>query len=110
MDVQFILKDKYRLAVLEELSGEDRSAEDISKRTHMPDRAIDLAVRDLMSEELIGGPTSSLHLTDKGRDMLQNVKNLEKLPGPEDEGAYSRTPPTFKGKDERTDPAYQGKN
>ena len=49
-DLQFILKDKFRLAVIEDLSNGEMSADRIAKRNHLPASAVDRAIRDLKAE------------------------------------------------------------
>jgi DNA-binding IscR family transcriptional regulator len=58
MDIQYILKDKFRLAVIEDLSGGELSSDRIAKRNHMPAPAIERAIRELRAEEIIGGTDS----------------------------------------------------
>lgn len=78
MDVQFIIKDKYRRAVLEDLSNGEQGADRIAKRNHLPSIGVDRAVRELRAEELVGGPEEDLYLTEQGKALLTELRGMER--------------------------------
>lgn len=109
MDIQYILKDKFRLAVMEELSGGEASAERIAKRNHMPTLAIDRAIRELRAEEIIGGTEAQLYLTEVGKEMLREVRSMDQASAVDNDGkARSRPPSQLKGEDNRRRKENQG--
>jgi predicted transcriptional regulator len=109
MDLQFVLKDKFRLAVIEDLSGGEQSIERITKKNHLPAPAVDRAVRELMAEDIVGGPGSSLYLTDKGKEMLARIKGMEHISGGgADPKARSRIPDRLGPEDSRKRKENQG--
>jgi len=109
MDLQSIMKDKYSLAVIESLSNGEASSDHIAKKNHMPSLAIDRAVNHLMAEGFIGGPSTKLNLTDKGRDMLKEIRELERSPsGVGDARARSRIPDRLGPEDSRQRKENQG--
>jgi predicted transcriptional regulator len=109
MDLQSIMKDKYYLAVIEDLSNGDAGSEHIAKKNHLPSIGIDRAVNHLMAEGIIGGPSTKLYLTDKGKDMLKQMRELERTPsGIGDARARSRIPDRFGPEDNRQRKENQG--
>ena len=108
MDIQFILRDKFRLAVLEDLSNGEASAERVAKRNHLPAPAVDRAVRELRAEEIIGGPESQLYLTDQGKELLRQVRGLDQASSPPAAAARSRPPDQMTGEDNRKRRENQG--
>ncbi len=109
MDLQFILKDKFRLAVIEDLSNGEEGADRIAKKNHLPAMAVDRAVRELLAEGIVGGPSSSLYLTDKGKEMLAEIKGMERIPGGGvDSKARSRIPDRLGPEDSRRRKENQG--
>jgi predicted transcriptional regulator len=109
IDLQSVMKDNYSLAVIEDISNGDTSSDDIAKRNHLPAGGIDRAVSHLLAEGIIGGPTSSLHLTEKGKDMLKEMRELEHVPsGGIDPEARSRIPDRFGPEDNRHRRENQG--
>ncbi len=109
MDLQFVLKDKFRLAVIEDLSNSEESMERIAKKNHLPAPGVERAVRELLAEGIIGGPDSSLYLTDKGKEMLAEIKGMERIPGGSvDPKARSRIPDRMGPEDSRKRKENQG--
>ena len=109
MDLQYVLKDKFRLAVIEDLSNSEESVERIAKKNHLPAPAVERAVRELLAEGIIGGPSSQLYLTDKGKEMLAEIKGMERIPGGGvDPKARSRIPDKMGPEDSRKRKENQG--
>jgi predicted methyltransferase len=109
MDIQYIIKDKFRLAVLEELSGGETSTDRIAKRNHLPAPAIDRASRELRAEEIIGGTDSQLYLTEAGKEMLKQIRGMDQASASgRDAKARSRPPEQLKGEDNRRRRENQG--
>lgn len=109
MDLQFVLNDKFRLAVLEDLSNSEESVDRIAKKNHLPAPAVERAVRELEAEGIIGGPSSSLHLTDKGKEMLAEIRGMDRIPGGgADPKARSRIPDRMGPEDSRKRKENQG--
>ncbi|MDW5563262.1 MAG: hypothetical protein SA339_08550 [Methanomassiliicoccus sp.] len=109
MDAQSMMRDKYSLAVVEDLSNGEISAERIAKQNHLPSVGIDRAVNHLMAEGIIGGPNTHLHLTEKGTDLVKEMRGLEQVPsGVADAKARSRIPDRFGPEDNRQRKENQG--
>jgi predicted transcriptional regulator len=109
MDIQFILKDKFRLAVLEELSSGEMSSDRIAKRNHLPAPGVERAIRELRAEEVIGGTEAELYLTDTGKEMLKQIEDMDQTdPGIPDSKARSREPSKLSGEDSRKRRENQG--
>jgi predicted methyltransferase len=109
MDIQYILKDKFRLAVIEDLSNGELSSDRIAKRNHMPAPAIERAIRELRAEEVVGGTDSELYLTETGKDLLKQIRGLDQAAsGGVDAKARSRGPSKMSGEDSRKRKENQG--
>jgi predicted methyltransferase len=109
VELQSVLTDKYILAVIEDISNGGASAEDIAKRNHLPFQGVDRAVAHLRVEEIVEGPSDSLSLTEKGRELLKEVRELEHVPsGGVDPKARSRIPDQMKSEDIRQRKENQG--
>ena len=109
MDLQTIMKDKYSMAVIMDLSNGEVGADNIAKKNHLPAVGIDKAVNHLMAEGVIGGPRTKLHLTDKGKEMLKEMRGLEHIPsGVADARARSRAPDRLGPEDNRRRKENQG--
>jgi hypothetical protein len=90
VDVQFILRDKYRRAVLEDLSNGELGSDDIAKRNRFPYASVERAIQELRAEELIGGPEGELYIISRGRQVLSDLLEMERGGG---EGAGGATGP-----------------
>lgn len=110
MDLQMVMKDKYTRAVIEDVSNGDTSAEHIAKRNHLPSIGVDRAVSHLLAEGILGGgPSTDLYLTDKGNDLLKEMRDLDRVPtGVDDARARSRIPDRFGPEDNRQRKENQG--
>jgi hypothetical protein len=110
MDLQMVMKDKYSRAVIEDVSKCDTDAEHIAKRNHLPSVGIDRAVSRLVSEGILGGgPSTDLYLTEKGNELLREMKGLDRVsPGIDDPKARTRVPDRLGPEDSRRRKENQG--
>ncbi len=109
MDLQSVMKDKYALAVMEDVSNGDSSAMDIAKRSHLPSPGVDRAIDLLRADGLVDGEVTDIHLTEKGRDLLKEIRKVEHTPsGMADARARSRAPDRFSSEDNRRRKEDQG--
>ncbi|KQM11053.1 hypothetical protein AOA80_10775 [Methanomassiliicoccales archaeon RumEn M1] len=88
--MQFVMKDKYRRAVLEDLSNGERGSDAIAKRNRLPAKGVERAVQELRAEELIGGPEDELYITEQGRQVLSDLLEMERGGGQGEAGTGPR--------------------
>lgn len=110
MDLQMVMKDKYVRAVIEDVSNGNINAERIAKRNHLPSAGVDKAVSHLLAEGILGGGQSTdLYLTEKGNELLKEMRGLDRVsPGVNDSKARSRVPDRFGPEDNRRRKEDQG--
>jgi DNA-binding HxlR family transcriptional regulator len=107
MEVQMIFKDKFRLAVIENLSHGEKSADQLTKQSHLPSSMMDKALRELEAEGMVGGPVTELHLTEKGHEALREFNKSERSVGSE-VGSPSSSPQRLTGEANRKRKEDQG--
>ena len=110
MDLQMVMKDKYVRAVIEDVSNGEIDAEHIAKKNHLPSAGVDRAVNHLLAEEVLGGgPSTDLYLTEKGSELLKEMRDMDRVsPGVDDPKARSRVPDRFGPEDSRQRKENQG--
>jgi predicted transcriptional regulator len=76
----FILENKNRKAVFQELASGETDPERIAKKHHLIERVVDQVLEDLAGEDLItGDDAEGYELTDEGESLARELKNQERL-------------------------------
>ena len=75
----FILSNKHRKAVFQEIATGETSAKTIAKRHHLHHTMVENAINDLKETELITGHDNNLVLTSQGTKVFANLKSADAL-------------------------------
>ena len=75
----FILSNKHRKAVFQEIATGEISAKTIAKKHHLHHTMVENAVRDLREIELVTGHDNNLVLTSQGTKVFADLKSADAL-------------------------------
>jgi hypothetical protein len=75
----FILSNKHRKAVFQEIAAGASSAKTIGKKHHLHHTMVENAVRDLKEIGLITGSANELALTEHGIKVFADLKSADAL-------------------------------
>ena len=75
----FILSNKHRKAVFQEIATGETSAKTIAKRHHLHHTMVENAINDLKEIKLITGHDNNLVLTSQGTKVFANLKSADAL-------------------------------
>lgn len=75
----FILENKNRKAVFQELASGETDAERIAKKHHLIERVVEQVLEDLVDEELAEQGGDGYELTDEGESLARELKNQERI-------------------------------
>lgn len=75
----FILENKNRKAVFQELASGETDPERIAKKHHLIERVVDQVLDDLVEEELAEEDGGGYELTDEGESLARELKNQEQI-------------------------------
>lgn len=75
----FILENKNRKAVFQELASGETDPERIAKKHHLIERVVDQVLDDLVDEELVEQDGGGYELTDEGESLARELKNQEQI-------------------------------
>lgn len=75
----FILSNKHRKAVFQEIAAGETSARTIAKKHRLHPAMVENAVSDLRQENLITGDSDSLALTEQGKKAFAGLKSSDAL-------------------------------
>jgi len=88
MDIEFIIKDKRRIAVLNDLSVEEPlTLHRLVLKNHIPEGMMRIVIRSMEEKDIITLVEGGYELTEKGRGLIKEVRKLEKVPPHETSGA-----------------------
>jgi len=74
MEEGFVLSNKFRKVVFNELVVSDANARDISKKHHIPLSAVERAIKDLEGAGLIKEDKERYTLTKEGEKLAEKLK------------------------------------
>lgn len=75
----FILENKNRKAVFQELASGETDPERIAKKHHLIERVVDQVLEDLVGEDLVTQGADGYELTDEGESLARELKNQERI-------------------------------
>lgn len=75
----FILANKHRKAVFQEIAAGETSAKSIAKKHRLHPTMVDHAIDDLKQEKLITGESTRLVLTEQGKKVFADLKSSDAL-------------------------------
>jgi DNA-binding HxlR family transcriptional regulator len=101
MDIEFIIKDKRRLAVINDLSVEEPiTLHRLAAKNRIPEVMMGRVLQSMEEKGIIKLIEKEYWLTDSGREMIKDLRKLEKVPSPYTsglrEGAQVRIAPDHK--------------
>jgi predicted transcriptional regulator len=101
MDIEFIIKDKRRLAVINDLSVEEPiTPHRLAAKNRIPETMMGRVLQSLEEKDIIKLIENGYRLTDSGREMIKELRKLEKISSPYTsgprEGAQVRIAPDHK--------------
>jgi predicted methyltransferase len=103
MEIEFIIKDKRRMAVVNDLSAEGPlSIKRLSSKNRMPETMMGRVIESMEEEGIVSSEEGGYRLTEKGREMVLELRKWEKTSKrsgnvPKD-GAQVRVAPDHKRK------------
>lgn len=74
MEEGFVLSNKFRKVIIDELAIGDADAETISKKHHIPISAIEKAINDLKKIGLVKENKDRYSLTKQGRKVVEKLR------------------------------------
>ena len=101
--MEFVTKDKRRLAVLNDLSVENGlTLERLASKNRIPESMMMTVLGSMQEKNIISSKEGGYELTETGRELVNEVRKLEKVPSRKErrprEGAQVRVAPQHKRK------------
>ena len=75
MEEGFILSNKFRKIVFEEIASGERDVEMISRKNHIPPKIAKETVEELVEAGIVERRDNGYHLSREGERILDNLRN-----------------------------------
>ncbi|NYT12784.1 MAG: hypothetical protein GKC03_09620 [Methanomassiliicoccales archaeon] len=87
MELEFIIKDKRRLAVINDLSVEEPiTLHRLAGKNRIPEAMMGRVLKSMEEKEVIELIDEEYWLTDSGREMIKQLRKIERVPSPNSQG------------------------
>lgn len=87
MELEFIIKDKGRLAMINDLCVQEPiTLHRLAAKNRIPKALMGRILRSMEEKEVIELIDDEYRLTDSGREMIKHLKKIERIPSPHSQG------------------------